>query len=267
MKYSIDMGKRFLPLLSALILLLLPLVSPCRAEDISSAGKAFDLVKTDLGNFYLARPNLIRLGIGIAGNGLFANTNMDQYIRDRYQEDLRSNGTDQVAKIAKIPGEGLVAVPVYIGIYGAGAWLVNPTMEEWAQRSFRATVVGAPALLFLQVAIGSSRPTQGDSKWRPFHSSHGASGHAFIGGIPFITAAKMAENPYLKGALYGLSTFTGLSRINDDAHYFSQAALGWYLAYWSCDAVLKTDKGREGKTDIAFVPLGNGIAVTFHRDF
>jgi len=261
------MAKRFLPLLSGLILLLLPLVSPCRAEDISSAGRAVDLVKTDLENFYLARPNLIRLGIGIAGGGLIANTNMDRYIRDRYQEDLRSNGTDQAAKIAKVPGEGLVAMPVYIGIYGAGVLLRNPTMEDWAQRSFRATVVGAPALLFLQVATGAERPTNGDSKWRPFHSSHGASGHAFIGGIPFITAAKMAENPYLKGVFYGLSTFTGLSRINDDAHYFSQAALGWYLAYVSSDVVLKTDKGREGKTDITFVPVGNGFAVTFHRDF
>jgi hypothetical protein len=261
------MEKRFLPLVSGFLLLLLPLVSPCRAEEISSAGQAVDIVKTDLENFYLARPNLIRLGVGIAGNALFANTNMDRYIRDRYQEDFRSSGTDDAAKIAKVFGEGLVAMPVYIGVYGTGVWLRNPTMESWAQRSFRATVVGAPALLFLQVAIGSRRPPDGDSKWRPFHSSHGASGHAFIGGIPFITAAKMSENPYLKGVFYGLSALAGLSRINDDDHYFSQAALGWYLAYLSCDAVLKTDKVRDGKTDIAFIPLGNGFAVTFHRDF
>jgi hypothetical protein len=261
------MARRSLPLLSGLILLLLPLVSPCQAEEISSVGRAVDLAKTDFENFYLGRPNLIRLGIGIAGDGLIANTNMDRYIRDRYQENLRRNGTDHAAKIAKVPGEGLLAMPVYIGIYGAGLLLLNPTMEGWAQRSFRATVVGTPALLFLQEAIGAERPTDGDSKWRPFHSSHGVSGHAFIGGIPFITAAKMAENPYLKGAFYGLSTLSGLSRINDDAHYFSQAAMGWYLAYLSCDVVLKTEKGREGKTDIAFVPVGNGFAVTFHRDF
>jgi hypothetical protein len=261
------MAKRFLPFLSGLLLLLLPLVSPCRAEEISSAGRTVDLVRTDLENFYLARPNLVRLGIGVAGNAFFANTNMDRYIRDRYQEDLRSGGTDDAARIAKVFGEGIVAIPAYIGIYGTGVWLRNPAMESWARRSFRATVVGAPALLFLQVAIGAERPTDGDSKWRPFHSSHGASGHAFIGGIPFLTAAKMAENPYLKGVFYGLSAFSGLSRINDDAHYFSQAALGWYLAYLSCDVVRKTDKGREGKTDITFVPLGNGLAITFHRDF
>jgi hypothetical protein len=261
------MAKRSLPWLAGLILLLLFLVTPCRAEENFSAGRALDLAKTDLGNFYLGRQNLIRLGIGGTGAGLIANTNMDQYIRDRYQEDIRGNGTDHAAKIAKVPGEGLVAVPVYIGIYGAGLLLPNPTMEDWAQRSFRATVVGAPALIFLQEAMGSDRPADGDSKWRPFHGSQGVSGHAFIGGTPFITAAKMAENPYLKGVFYGLSIFPGLSRINDDIHYFSQAAMGWYLAYLSCDVVLKTDKGREGKIDIAFVPVGTGVAVTFHRDF
>lgn len=261
------MANRFHPFLSGLLLLLLPLVSPCLAGETSFAGRAVDLVRTDLENFYLARPNLIRLGIGIAGSALFGNTNMDRYIRDRYREDLRSDGTDDAARIAKVFGEGLVALPAYVGIYGTGVWLRNPTMESWARRSFRATVVGAPALLFLQAAIGAERPVDGDSKWRPFHDIHGASAHAFIGGIPFLTAAKMAENPYLKGVFYGLSTFTGLSRINDEAHYFSQAALGWYLAYLSCDVVRKTDKGREGKTDIALVPLGNGFAVTFHRNY
>jgi hypothetical protein len=261
------MAKCSLRLLSGLLLLLLPLFSVCRAEEILSAGRAVDIVKTDFGNFYLDRPNQIRLGIGIAVHGLFANTNMDRYIRDRYQENIRSDGTDRAAKIARVPGEVLVAMPVYIGIYGAGGLLPNPTIRDWAQKSFRATVVGAPALAFLALAIGSDRPTDGDSKWRPFHGSHGVSGHAFFGGVPFITAAKMTENPYHKGVFYGLSTFAGLSRINDDLHYFSQAALGWYLAYLSCDVVLNTDKGRKGKTDIAFVPVGMGFAVAFRRDF
>jgi len=261
------MGMRSLSLVPGLILLLLSLASQCRAENIPSLGQATDLVKTDFGNFYLDPSNLIRLGIGLAGAGLFANTNMDQQIRDKYQEDLRSDGTDRIAKIAKVPGEGLVAVPLYIGAYGAGIFFRNPAMEEWAQRSFRATAVGIPAVFFLQNAIGSGRPPDGGSEWRPFQDNEGVSGHAFIGGIPFITAARMSDNPYAKGAFYGLSILPGLSRINDDYHYFSQAAMGWYLAYLSCRATQKTDKEREGKTDFAFVPAGNGFAVTFHRDF
>lgn len=260
------MAKCSFSLLSGL-LLLLSFRSPCRAEEISSAGQAVGIVKTDSRNFYLNPSNLIRLGIGIGGNILFANTNMDRYIRNRYQENLRSDGTDHAAEIAKVPGDALVAVPVYIGVYGAGVLLPNPTMEDWAQKSLRATVVGAPALVFLKAAIGSDRPTDGDSKWRPFHGCHGASGHAFFGGIPLITAAKMAENPFLAGMFYGLSIFPGLSRINDDVHYFSQAALGWYLAYLSCDVVRNTDKDGEGKTDIALVLVGKGFAVTVHRDF
>src|SRR3990172_1396025 len=154
-----------------------------------------------------------------------------------------------------------------IGVAGAAVWLHNSTMEEWAQKSFRATVVGGPALLFLATAIGADRPTEGDSHWKPFQNIHGVSGHAFIGGIPFITAAKMSENPYQKAIFYGLSTVTGLSRINDDRHYFSQVALGWYLAYWSCAAVEKGNDRQEGRVHVQFAAVPKGIGITVQKRY
>ena len=204
---------------------------------------AIEAVKTDFGNFYLDRENLTRLGIGVAGAAVFANTGMDRYIRNKYQNDLRSHGTDEATKIFNISGTALalVTVPVYIGTYGAGLWLHNPTMEEWAQKSFRATVVGGPALVFLAAATGGDRPTEGDSHWKPFQNFHGVSGHAYFGAVPFITAAKMSENPYQKAIFYGLSTFTGLSRINDDKHYFSQVGPG------VVPRVFELRRRREGK--------------------
>jgi len=60
---------------------------------------------------------------------------------------------------------------------------------------------------------GASRPSEGDSKWRPLKDSNGLSGHAFIGAVPFITAAKMNDNPYIKTILYGFSVLPGLTRI------------------------------------------------------
>lgn len=249
--------------------LLLPLGHRCIASDNGAITRGYEAVTTDLGNFYLDRENLTRLGIGVAGAAVFANTGIDRYIRNKYQDRLRSHETDEATKIFNISGTALVlvTVPVYIGTYGAGLLFHNPTMEEWAQKSLRATVVGGPALVFLATATGGDRPTEGDSHWKPFQNFHGVSGHAYIGGIPFITAAKMSENPYQKAVFYGLSTFTGLSRINDDKHYFSQAALGWYLAYLSCAVVEKGSDRQEGRVHVQIAPVPKGIAITAQKRY
>jgi len=248
---------------------LLPLGHRCIAEDHGAISRSIETVKTDFENFYLDRANLTKLGIGFAVGAVFANTEMDQHIRDKYQNDLRSEDTDKATKIFNMSDSTLflVTVPVYIGTYGAGRWLHNSTVEEWAQKSFRATLVGEPAVLFLATATGGDRPTEGDSHWKPFHNIHGVSGHAFIGGIPFITAAKMSENPYQKAVFYGLSTVTGLSRINDDRHYFSQVALGWFLAYLSCGAVEKGNDREEERLHVGIAPVPKGIAITFQKKY
>jgi membrane-associated phospholipid phosphatase len=259
----------FLRIGLGLAVLILPLGHRCIAEDNGAISRSIEAVKTDFGNFYLDRANLTKLGIGVAGAAVFANTGMDRYIRNKYQNNLRSEDTNEATKIFNVSGTALVlvTVPVYIGTYGAGLLLHNSTMEEWAQKSFRATVVGGPALLFLATATGADRPTEGDSHWKPFQNIHGVSGHAFIGSIPFITAAKMSENPYQKAILYGLSTITGLSRINDDQHYFSQVAMGWYLAYLSCAAVEKGNDRQEGRVHVQFAPVPKGIAITVQKTY
>jgi hypothetical protein len=225
--------------------------------------KSFPNIKNDYENFYLSGDNLLRLGIGIGCAGLFANTSMDGDIQEFYQDNLRSEVTDDLSKIWKIPGDIFVTPPILLGTY---LLFKDSSAGDWAQKSLRALAVGAPSGLFLQRAIGSSRPSEGDSKWRPFNDANGLSGHAFTGAIPFITAAKMNENPYMKGLLYGLSVLPGLSRINDNEHYFSQAALGWYLALLSCNAVEKTN--MRSSTKFAIVPLSdNGLMITINRNF
>ena len=241
---------------------------PCRADEVLTVSRATEVVKSDFESFYTGRENLVRLGIGVAGAGIIANTSIDRYLRDRYQENLRSGDTDRVSKVFKVFGAAYVAAPVYLGAYGAGRMLRNPTMEEWAQKSARATVLGVPAVLGLMVALGADRPTDGgESHWKPFRGEHGASGHAFIGGVPFITGAMMAENVYVKAALYGASTLTALSRINDDKHYFSQAALGWYLAYLSSSVVDQGKDLREGRLHFDVSPVPNGWMVTVRKIF
>jgi hypothetical protein len=220
-------------------------------------------IKNDYKNFYLSGDNLLRLGIGIGCAGLFANTSMDGDMQKFYQDNLRSEATDDLSKVLKIPGDIFITPPVLIGTY---LLFKDSSAGEWAQKSLRALAVGAPTGLLLQRVTGASRPSEGDSKWRPFNDANGLSGHAFIGAVPFITAAKMNENPYVKGILYGLSVLPGLSRINGNEHYFSQTALGWYLALLSCNSVEKTDMKKD--TKFAVIPLSDkGLMVTINRNF
>jgi hypothetical protein len=259
----------FLRIVFGLAVLLLPLGHRCVAADNGAISRGVEAVKTDFGNYYLDRENLTKLAMGVAGAAVFANTGMDRYIRNKYQDDLRSNGTDEATKPFNITGSeiALVLAPAYIGAYGAGKLFHNPTMEEWALKSFRATVVGGPALVLLAVATGGDRPTEGESNWGAFNNFHGVSGHAYFSAVPFITAAKMSENPYQKAILYGLSTFTGLSRINDDKHYFSHVAVAWYLAYLSCAVVEKGYGPREGRVRVQLAPVPKGIAITLQKTY
>jgi hypothetical protein len=235
----------------------------CYAGSDELFSSTFESVKNDYRNFYLDGNNLALLGIGIAGASVFANTSMDKDIQEKYKKNLKSATTDDLSHIFKQPGEGILTIPLLLGTY---AVFKDTSTGEWAQNSVRAIAVGAPGALFIQRATGGSSPSEGTSDWRPFKEHDGLSGHAFIGAVPFITAAQMNDNLYIKGALYALSVLPGLSRINDDQHYFSQSALGWYLAFLSCRAVAKTEEKYE--YSILPLPLSHkGLAVMVGRSF
>ena len=143
---------------------------------------------------------------------------------------------------------------------------MGETELEWGSRSLRAMAVGAPVVGILQIGLGSARPTVGDSNWRPFRSVHGVSGHAFVGAVPFLTAGEMTDNLWLKSAFIASSLGSGWSRINDDAHYLSQVALGWWLAYLAVRSVDDTEKTRKlWSVAPCWTTSGPGLAV--HCDY
>lgn len=93
----------------------------------------------------------------------------------------------------------------------------------------RGFIVGAPPLIVMQRLTGGSRPyeTNEGSEWHPFRDNNGVSGHAFMSSLPFITGAKMTDNPWEKSLWYLGSTLGPLSRVNDNAHYPSQIGMSW----------------------------------------
>jgi hypothetical protein len=201
---------------------------------------------------------LLRMGIGLGAGAVMANTSVDEDIRIWYQDDVRSSRTDDFAGAAKIFGEGDYVIPLSV-VAASTKWIFGEdspfsVVGDWGARTARAYVLGGPLLLALQRVTGGSRPGDGQnaSHWRAFNDDNGLSGHAFVGAVPFLTIARMQDNSVVRYSFYVLSGLTAWSRINDDAHFASQAALGWYLAWEATDAVSDAES-EEGK--LAIVPL------------
>lgn len=224
-------------------------------------------IVSDHSNYYTWQ-NVGRMSLVFGGGAILANTTLDQQFRDSWQNNIGQSSTMHAFKVF---GEGLVVLPSY-----AAAMLIGATFDErpvggwigqWGQRSFRATAVGFPPMLLMQFVTGASRPAEQpyNSAWRPFQDTNGVSGHAFMGSIPFLTAAQMTDSIPLKLALVGGSTLTGLSRVNDDAHYLSQVILGWSMGVCAVSAVSQT----EGSTGVRIFPYGapnaQGLTFEWHR--
>ena len=197
-------------------------------------------------NFYSC-PSLACLTVGLGSSAILANTNLDQEFRQAVHGGAGA-GSNNLAWMTDL-GNGYYVIPSLAGIWAVDYLIdsnsvgtdhpVAECLQEWSARSLRGMTVGAAPLVALQYLIGSSRPGQdpNGSHWDPFQSSHGVSGNAFIGAVPFWTAAQMTENLPLEAGFYALGTLGGIARIHTDSHYLSQVVMGWWLAGLSVAAV------------------------------
>ena len=204
---------------------------------------AWDTVIDDYKEFY-SIDRLKRMGISFAAGAVIANTHTDAMFQKWYQTDVRSGTTDDIAAVNKNFGEYRYVLPVTLAAALVDNMMegteYNNTIGRWGKRTIRAYLLGTPLLWATQNITGASRPAANrGSDWRPFKDSHGVSGHSFVGAVPFLVMAGMTDqNKILKAFFYAASTAAAISRVNDNAHYLSQAALGWYLAWESTDTVL-----------------------------
>jgi len=245
----------------------------CSEAFLQFGNRERDRIFTDFSNLY-NQNNVKNFGGALLGAGVLANTKMDRNFQNWYGNHVRSDWTNELSKGAKLFGEGHYFVP----IMAASAFTYRFVQErrglsvcpfgEFTDRTLRGYLVGVPALLTFQSVLGAKRPHEG-SYWQPFRDDHGVSGHAFMGAIPFITAAQMTDKPCAKGLFYALSMMTAWSRINDDAHYLSQSLLGWYLAYLSVRAVSATESQRSLPKGLTIFPVGGdgSVGIGFHYQY
>lgn len=155
---------------------------------------------------------------------LLSSIDIDYTLSHWYQDNVRSEKSDRWSGEFKHYGNGEKTLPILAGSallgYGLQRWGVDGEgyIYDWSSKSLRSIFVGTPVLLLSQ-------------------KTSNVSGHAFMGAIPFITAAQMTDDIIFKTSFYLGSTLCAWSRVNDDEHYLSQSLLGWSLAYVSTLAV------------------------------
>ncbi len=195
----------------------------------------------EAGRHCYSRRGFLKLGAALLGAAALVYTGADDGVDRWHRDRVRSPASDALARRLKPLGErpwflawGLVAL--------LDARWRSSALTRWGRRNFEAMVVGLPILWGLQYGLGASRPTDGDGlrgpRWgRPLRDDNSASGHAFMGAVPWLTAARMAGGPWPRAAACAGSLLTGWSRVNDRKHYLSQVWLGWFAAWSAAGAV------------------------------
>ncbi|WP_233148622.1 phosphatase PAP2 family protein [Rhodopirellula sp. MGV] len=190
------------------------------------------------------------LGTGMLIGAAIANTSLDAQVERHFQASVRGATSDEWFEYlhsSKELGNGRYSLPIFAAAWAAGEVFDDSPMMQttgtWGKRTIRSFLVGAPPLILAQHLTGGSRPHEINhaSRWRPMHDNNGVSGHAFMSALPFINAAKMTDRPLLKTMFYAGSLLGPISRVNDQAHYPSQVALGWWMAYVASSAIERTD--------------------------
>ena len=254
-------------------ILRLPPVDDNDATMLGLVGDQWSKICSDHAQFY-SLTGLTWLAGGLGAGALMANTSFDEeFLHDTYAENVVLAPTHEYYERfhqPKILGDGWYTVPVF-----AVAAFSQPLLDkvpcgrltgEWGERSLRTLLVGGPPMLALQELTGGSRPGESStgSKWQPLEDNNGVSGHSFMGAVPFLSAAEMADNPWLKAGFYVASGLPALSRINDDDHYPSQAFLGWWLAYLAARAVDRSQScGSGGHVHVVPQTGGVGVAIEY----
>lgn len=241
-------------------IILLAIWSACCVGQGKPGVRIVPAIISDYRNFY-SWENIGKLALGLGYSAFYANTSFDREIQNLYNDYIRTRTTDEMAKIFKPFGNGRITVPFYLTAVAVGELLPNSTLANtigsYGRQTARALIVGVPLVLALQAATGASRPYESmNSRWRFFKDDNGVSGHSFMGAVPFLIAARMADQRLLKYPLFLGSILTGFSRINDNQHYFSQAFLGWWIAWLATDAI--------GTRQTALACTGNGMRVLIY---
>ena len=205
------------------------------------------------------RRGLLKLGAALAGAGVLVYSGLDAAATGWHDRRVRSAGSDRVARVGYEAGKRPWFL-LWAALAAVDAWVRSGPFTRWGRANFEAMCVGLPLLWTVQRGLGADRPDAAEPTpaWRPLRTDHAASGHAFIGAVPWLNAARAAVPGPVRPLLVAGSLLSGWSRLNDRKHYLSLVWLGWFLA-WQATAAVAAARPAAG-TEAGGGPAAPGTA-------
>jgi len=167
---------------------------------------------------------------GITGSLLLA----DEVLQDFWQDDVRSDLTDSIADGFRPFGEFESLLFGSLGAYAVAELAGAKREKAAALMAFQSVLLTGLVTDGMKIAAGRERPADTDDRFAWSGPTLDDSNDSFPSGHTaqsFALASVVAEvygedNPWVPWIAYGIAGGTGLSRINDDRHWFSDVAFG-----------------------------------------
>jgi hypothetical protein len=190
-----------------------------------------------------------------------------------WSQDNRTEITNSISRVAKPFGDSRVLVPLTV-LYVYGCQADDNRARKTTVLSLESFVISGILGNSLKYVGHRSRPRTGDSydTWKgpSFNKEDGMSfpsGHtACAFSVATIVASEYRDQPVIPAISYSIATLTGLSRIDDNAHWASDVFCGAAIGYFTSKSLLARHPDHEKTWSVLPMTDGNGfgLAVTFH---
>ena len=187
----------------------------------------------------------------------------------------QSRVADRFADVGRGFGNGLYIAPAVAVVYLSGEAAGDKRLRRASLDALESLAISGLFVTATKVVAGRNRPYVGAGRgdWDGLSSSNAQysfpSGHsaaAFSVATTFATA--YGEVPGVEPGAYALAALTGLSRIYNNQHWFSDVFVGAALGYFTAKSVARAHSGKDKRLTFSAFPLerGAGAAVVWRFD-
>ncbi len=187
----------------------------------------------------------------------------DEQIMD-FVQDRKGDTTAMLAEFGDHMGSDYLA-PLVIGTYALGFIFKDTKMKETAIEAVESALLGQIVVETVKSLSHRARPNDDLGAYAFDGPSWGSDNTSFVSGhsagawsVATIYAKKYSDSKIIPAVAYSIATLVSLSRVHDNKHWFSDAALGALVGYTSAIVVYNYNDKRRKRNISASVEMREG---------
>ncbi|RFA26797.1 hypothetical protein CAI21_16065 [Alkalilimnicola ehrlichii] len=195
---------------------------------------------------------------------------LDESIRDYWQDNIRSDATEDVSNLLFEAARFDVAIPALLAGYG----LATVTGEHYHADSLalvaQSAVISQVGTNAVKRLAGRHRPEtspEDSSRWgageKAFFSGHASGAWA----VATVMSYRYSETPFAAPVSYGLATAVSLARIDSDDHWTSDTIAGALFGYWVGKTVAEHSPFPQRNAYVLPMMDGDSTGIRLHIAF